>query len=371
MGNPDLVLFEPDFRGHRAVFLGYLLRYANEQGIKTRVAVSDDAIASREFVMNDILALVGPADAVYRLGPLPRSRDSTYRRWLGEKLQEIYDRFPHERVTILEGEPFVRASGRIERRHLARTTVLAIRRPILFGTTVRSTINSWGKQVGLSLLKIRGARVVVLGASEPRHTGPRKQRQIAPDPVEYSGTDRAAAEYREKVALAEGRTWFGVFGNIVRRKNLDQIAEALSLTENPTATGLLVAGRMDDAELERCRPALEAYERKGGRYILDNRLLPTEELDAAIGAVDVAVFAQAGDSPSNIYGKACAAGTPVVCSGSVILRSTIRRDQTGLWTRLKVDKMARAYSEVPGMRANHPQVMAGPNDFAEALLEIM
>lgn len=362
------VFFEPDFKGHRAVFLGFVLRYLGANDASGMLAVSNDALESHEFEMNDIRALAG-AGGVVTLGRLPLGRGSVYRRWLLDQLGRVYASYPTEQVYVLEGDIAVGLSLRVAREHLSRTTFLVIRRPVFIGTTLRSTISSWRKAIWLWAASIRGASIVLLGASAAYGECLRTSRwRIAPDPVTFDGSSDLSVDYAKRLGLDPRRTWYGVFGNVVRRKNLDLIARALADTRNPGEVGLLVAGRITPSERDRCEPALARLRDRGGTIVFDDRLLPTMELDAAIGAVDVAAFAQTGDSPSNIYGKARAAGVPVVCSGSRILRRSIRESKSGVWTKLRRKSMARAYESAAQLPHHDPAVMCGPDDFVAALL---
>lgn len=365
-----LVLFEPDYRGHRAVFLGILLRHLRERGVRATVATTSDAIASSEFELQEIPLLLGKDTSVFALGALPPGRDVEYRRWLLACLRRVYAAHPEARVVVLEGEPMLTFGWKLPLSDLMRTTILVIRRPVLLGTTIRSTTASWAKASTIAIASRRRADIVLLSASAPAgETVPRKRIREAPDPVAFIGSAESSRAYADAHGLTRERTWYGVFGNVVRRKNLDLVAAALGKVAHPDGAGLLVAGRISDEERARCQSALSAFEALGGRVVFDNRLLPDSDLDAAIGAVDAAVFAQTGDSPSNIYGKSCAAGTPVVCSGSKILRRTIRKEESGLWTTLNPRRMARAYDEIVTTFERKPMQMASASEFAAALLE--
>lgn len=362
------VLFEPDFKGHRAVFLGFILQHVRARGSAAVIAVSDDALESEEFAMNGIPALAENG-GVFTLGRLPEDRGRTYRHWLLDQLRHVYDSFPSDQVYVLEGDIAAGLTLRIPPESLARTTFLLIRRPVVVGTTLRSTISSWRKAVLFSIASLRGASIVLLGASVAKGKNKRAGTwRIAPDAVVFHGNSELSARYAQKMDLDRARVWYGVFGNIDRRKNLDLIAGALAETANPERTGLLVAGRVTQSERRLCEPALTTLRGRGAKVVFDDRLLPAADLDAAIGAVDAAVFAQKGDSPSNIYGKARAAGIPVVCSGSRILKDPIRESRSGIWTPLRRRPMARAYESVIYLPHSGPSTMCGPDEFAEVLL---
>jgi hypothetical protein len=183
------------------------------------------------------------------------------------------------------------------------------------------------------------------------------------DPIEigFSSEDSELARARLR-DLPDVEYWFGVFGGIDPRKNLDMIATSLLPIRN---AGLLVCGRVTPEAMEAARTGLDAL-RQAGRLILLEGRQPEALLNAAIHSVDCVVVAQATEAPSGIAGKAVALGVPLLLSGaSSLKRDSKRLRRSALWVPLRQDAISRGMRELMA-RPSIQRLRGGPNALAFA-----
>jgi hypothetical protein len=190
----------------------------------------------------------------------------------------------------------------------------------------------------------------------------------ATDPVSSVATGDAVSQLRDTWGLDRERYWFGVLGAISARKNLDIIANALTIA--PTdRVGLLVAGEVDEETVERVEPALAQLRASGVRTVVVNRLLEDWELDASVLAIDCVVLAHSNEGPSGLFGKAAAAGTRIVAAGA----QSLRRDCAALpdistWVHLETSCLSEALCSAVEAPRPGPVPGLGSDNFAQAML---
>ncbi len=208
-------------------------------------------------------------------------------------------------------------------------------------------------------------RVSVLKSSVWRGVSPLP---VTRDPITVATTPKRTAALAKSWGLGDDRTWYAVLGNITDRKNLPMVAAALARVAASSPVGLLVAGKVEDGELERAAPGLDAL-RAAGEVVIVDRMLEEDELDAAVAAVDCLVVAHSNEGPSGLLAKAAAAGTRVLTAGARSLRADARRIPTiAAWVPLEVDALARGMRAVPGRPRPRPIVQPGTAAFTDALL---
>ncbi len=271
-------------------------------------------------------------------------------------------------LIVLEGDKFLPQSLRMSRPIAARTSILLIRTPLHLGNSLRTAVFALIKLCWSAMAYAHGIDVAVIGPARPRDKSLREGLlRECPDPVDFATTPESVRSFRNRMELDRDRRWFGIFGNIVERKNPRLAVEVLTRFGGQP-TGLLLAGTIDEALLDKLQGPLAAYRSRGGQVRILNSLLPDEELDSAIASVDSAFFLHSGDGPSQILGKAVAAGVTTVAAGSRALRKMQRRLGGENWTALEVDKIVTLLERTKDRGQPQPRELAGGQDFAEALL---
>lgn len=209
----------------------------------------------------------------------------------------------------------------------------------------RNFLQSWGingfKKILFHYVS-RKARVRLVILKSSIWNG-NSQLPIARDPVTSYATSESIQEIRLTWQLDAKLHWFGVFGNIDRRKNLDIIAQSLNQIGRADL-GILIAGQCQEGVLEEANPYLEMLRKRGIRVVIVNRMLSDTEMDSAVAAVDTAVLAHSNESPSGIMGKAVSFGTHVVASGAKALKDDAGMiPQNAIWCPLDINEMVRTF----------------------------
>ncbi|WP_225214525.1 hypothetical protein [Cellulomonas avistercoris] len=186
-----------------------------------------------------------------------------------------------------------------------------------------------------------------------------------PDPIDSELQPMSMPPELE--VLPEGGKVVGVVGHITRRKNLDLIARALCLT--PSVTALVVGGKFEPGELERCQESLAQLSDSGTTVHIVDRSLEDSELAWLIERTAVVVVAHSSEGPSGILGMCAAIGTPVAAAGARSLRGDVRRLRCGTWSRLDELSLAEGIQAAERMRPT-PALLAGSADFARAMLAL-
>lgn len=356
-----LVIFEPNFRGHRLLYVRALLR-SNPAAL---FASSDETFDSEEYRQHIVQAGVRPNEL--RLGKLPDIGDPQYFSWTHDGLNRIASELPTSHVVILEGDKQLIRPLRVPKR--GRLTTLVMRTPSL-SWDFKASVLSALKLALMHWARLRGIRVVaLLPATYTQRMYSWRGFAATPDPVDMYCSAEDIERLRLGLPLREGITWFGLFGNISERKNLPLVAKVLAQLARNHQIGLLVMGKVDPQELQRAQLDLERITHSGGQVILVNRLVSDGDLDAAISAVDASVLAHTSDGPSGILGKSVAAGTSVLAAGAPVLRHEVARLEAGYWSELSdaaMSGMISAFLTQPRTRMRRS--LAKSPDFARSLI---
>ena len=360
-------LIEPDFNGHRLSHCAMLVRWCVDNGVDVTLATTDESLRSAQFDM--FLRPLASSFETHGLGALPNQSQSGYLEWVIEQLDAIRRVARGDHIVLLEGDKLLPRLALSPKARVRNLSILVIRTPTTLGNSLDTAAKVLAKSLFGAVCLLRGVDVAVLapaGAATLRYRlGPWR---ACPDPIGLNATAASAREFAHAHGLDAARSWIGVYGNVVRRKNLDLALRAAAIG-GARARGFLVAGVLGEAERARCAVAMQEFEQAGGEIVIVNRLLSDRELDSAIMASDLAIFAHSGNGPSQILGKAVAAGTPFVAAGSRALRTMSRRLGGGEWVRLAVPQIARAIGRQLGAPRGELVVVAGPSEFARALLE--
>ena len=375
-----LIVVEPEHEGHRMVYFAAVAEHLLARGVPVALATSRAGLDSSDLA----LRLPG-ADA--RIGHIDIGPPATGAGAVGRTVRvvaELQARHPDREILVTEGDKFLPAALasraaldwhrlRVVVMRAPRVTRGAARRPRLLA---QDTV----KAASMALARRRGADVRVLEQATPvrrdYHCGSWRS---VPDPVDVAPGAPLPSELAGPAGLDAatpstdpdgGATthWIGVLGHVSPRKNLDLVLEAARLAG--PAHGVLVAGRVEPGEWERCADALDRFVAAGNRLLVLDRLLSDAELDACVARVDALVLAHSSEGPSGMLGKAVALGTPVVTAGAQSLRAEIARLDGGSWAQLRAPDIAAAVLAVTGAdRVVRPVALAGSADFAHALLE--
>ena len=362
----DLILFEPNYRGHRMSFCALLIRDAQKRGVNVTLASSSETWLSDEYLLRfPGSQSFGRID----LGKLPNFGGLRYDRWILGWLKRIGEVNVRSRVVILEGDKIapLLAISRIPKG--TQLSLLTIRPPVKIGRTANAWKVFFPKFLGCLALRQRGVDIVGLAPATPKSDSYRIGCwRAAPDPIDVEHSDEAISAYQRLHSIDSSKLWFGIFGNVTRRKNLDMVLNALSMGPAHTVA-LLVGGLVSAEELRICEPAIDNFKRGGGTLILDNRLLTDSDLNAAIASVHVTVNAHSGDGPSQILGKSLALGTYIVAAGSPTLRKELVKLGTGTWSALDARSLNTAlYSCEMKARSQEPLPFANGTEFVRVML---
>ncbi|KAI3473603.1 hypothetical protein Pfo_031562 [Paulownia fortunei] len=330
----------------------HLIRAAHERGERVFLATSSDSIRSPNFEMF-IQPLRGEFELI-DLGDLQDLRSESD-RW--RRLRDIGAMRHAAQLIVWKG---INRSLRVL--HPPHSNTLHL------GNSLRTAVFALIKLCWSAMAYAHGIDVAVIG--QHGRAISRFERVFfasCPDPVDFATTPESVRSFRNRMELDRDRRWFGIFGNIVERKNPRLAVEVLTRFGGQP-TGLLLAGTIDEALLDKLQGPLAAYRSRGGQVRILNSLLPDEELDSAIASVDSAFFSCTQGRASQILGKAVAAGVTTVAAGSRALRKMQRRLGGENWTALEVDKIVTLLERTKDRGQPQPRELAGGQDFAEALL---
>lgn len=374
-----LIVVEPEHEGHRMVYFAAVAEHLLARGVPVALATSRAGLDSTDLA----LRLPG-ADG--RIGHIDIGPPSPGPGLVGRTVRvvaELQARHPDREILVTEGDKFLPAalaSRAVLDWH--RLRILVMRAPRLTREAPRRPrllVQDAVKAASMALARRRGADVRVLEQATPvRPEYHRGAWRSVPDPVDVAAGAPLPPELTELGAITTPTSprhpdspgdaatrWIGVLGHVSPRKNLDLVLEAARLAGR--SYGVLVAGRVEPGEWERCAEALERFVAAGNRLLVLDRLLTDAELDACVARVDALVLAHSSEGPSGMLGKAVALGTPVVTAGAQSLRAETARLHGGSWAQLRAPDIAAAILATAERAA--PVALAGSADFAHALLD--
>lgn len=361
-----LIVVEPLHQGHRMMYFAALAEHLLARGVGVTLATSRAGLESPDLALR--LGGAGARIGRIDIGPAETLSGTAFVARVVRVVVDLQARHPDSDVLVTEGDKFLpaalAAAGRIDWRRL-RVLVMRAPRP---RRRVRALVQDAVKVASMELATRLGADVRVLEQATPVRTSYRRGRwRSVPDPVDVADLAELTRVPPELGGVADDRRWLGVLGHVSPRKNLDLVLEAARFA-GADGFGVLVAGRVEPGEWERCADTVAAFDAAGGRLLVVDRLLADTELDACVAWVDAVVVAHSSEGPSGILGKAVALGTPVVAAGAQSLRDEVERLGSGTWAPLRAPDIAAALH--PGAPTERrPVALAGSADFARALLE--
>ncbi len=226
-------------------------------------------------------------------------------------------------------------------------------------------VRTWAKRFMVARARnTKNARVVVLRSST---WAGETSYPIAIDPITLLVSPDRIRVVRALLAEHPERYWFGVVGAISSRKNVDMVAEAVAAMKAPV--GLVIAGKVADESVPAVNRVSEAMSKRDVPFVVVDRLLADDELDAFVMNLDCVVLAHSNEGPSGIFGKAAAAGTRVVASGATSLRDDCDSWPEGAqWVPLDVARLATALSDAVALPPPAPASLPSGRSFADSLL---
>lgn len=361
-----VIVLEPHHQGHRLMYLVAFAEHATRVRVRLTWATAAPAVRSEEFALRR--DTVAPRVAVSLVEDPTARTGIDYLRALTRIAVDLQQRHPEAEILVPDGDKFLLSAALGSRRLDRRRMRLLVMRAPGWSRHPRRVLGAVAKLALMALASLRGTTVRVLEQSTPSRPdywyGPWR---AAPDPVSVRPAPALPSAARGFGRAHGDRRWIGVVGHVTRRKNLDLVLDAARRHGAPRL-GVVVAGRIEPGEAVRCAPAVERFRAAGGQLVVLDTLLPDDELDACIAALDVVVLAHSSEGPSGILGKAAALGTPVIAAGADSLRSDVHRLRAGHWVPLRVEDLADAFA-LPLSRRDPADEMAGPEDFARELLD--
>jgi glycosyltransferase involved in cell wall biosynthesis len=255
--------------------------------------------------------------STFDLGALPPHDSRSYKEWVHNSFDKIAHACPHSQVVVLEGDkllPWLASHRAFEN---VLVTTLVMRCPYRLTGGLAERLRDVGKLALMSVCRLRGRDLAILAAGE----GDSEREatwlgcRVVPDPISITADPADVRAYREVTAIDPDRYWFGVFGHVSPRKNVDLVVRAIAETALAAQCGILIAGKFVEGERDRLARTLALVAESGLKVIVDDRLLADFELDAAILSVDAVIVAYSSPGPSGILAKALHAGRRVLVAG--------------------------------------------------------
>lgn len=368
MSTRQIVIFEPLYHGHRMDYVSHVCKEARRVDAQVILASSNETFTSAEYAARFANTPHAPLPAP--IGPLSPFRGRRYLAWLARRLWACASAHREAEFFIPEGDKVLYIAALFRLRWRAPITVLVLRAPVSEPTGGRAKVVAWLKALGIQTASTVGVRPLILSpAVEVQDTYKFEGFPAVPDPVDFNADDQSVAEYVSKLPIRPGFKLAAVVGHVSRRKNLDLILEALT-DQRLSDWALLVAGQIEPEERARCMPLIESIRAAGRSVILDDRLLDSWEINAAISRATCVVVAHSSEGPSGILGKARAAGTFAITAGAQSLKLEMTRSPgSGTWVPLRAEDIANALAAVPKDGSCPPAGMAGPAEFARIILD--
>lgn len=168
------------------------------------------------------------------------------------------------------------------------------------------------------------------------------------DPLQFLPWDRSVAKAR--LSLPTNRKVLMVFGALKQRKGMELLFEAIerlgALNQNFL---ILLAGVLDPYYCTGTAAAMIAHLSAKGLIRVDNNYLDESSGSVYFHAADFVVcpYPLSFQGSSNVYTRACAAGTPAIVSDHGVMGRLVRRTGAGMvFQPESVEDLARCLREV-------------------------
>lgn len=229
LADKDVCVLELEHSGHRLFFAVLLANHLVDQGARTTLATSPEAIISPqgEEHLRFIDQRVEIADCVKSKG---------LNHWV-----DFFSSIAH-RVVVLDGECLVYQAA-LPKTDPKKIVALMLHSPELY--KIRPTLNRLVKRALIKRARAKGYTLVNLASPGIVVEG---RPGIAPDPSPFALIHDLALPERD-VGLSQDRTWIGIFGGISERKGPELALDAIAAS-NRSDLGLLVVGKWQDLDLQ-------------------------------------------------------------------------------------------------------------------------
>ena len=342
----DVCVLELEHDGHRLFFAVLLANHLADQGARTTLATSPEAIASPEG--RDYLRFI---DQRVEIVDCATSKGLNY--WI-----EFFSPRAHK-VVVLNGEALVYQVA-LPRADPRKIVSLMLHSPELY--KLRPRLNRLVKRALIQRARIKGYTLVNLASPGIVVEG---RPGIAPDPSPFALIHNLSLP-EEDVGLSRDRTWIGIFGGVSARKGPELALDAIA-AGGRTDLGLLVVGKWEDYDL------LDRFKRKAGllqvEVLLIDRYVSTEDLRSYIASVDIVLVLNSNEGSSGILLATCALDRCVILGGS----GSLRRDAHLLkvpWSSNRPNLLSRAIDQTLRSRTSVPSYTPDPEgkDFTSAVI---
>ena len=346
-----IAIYEPNLDGHRLSYVQHLVDFAFSQGSKNRVVLlgADSTFESAQAktlrdAYDDRFSFVTAVDLKAGLA-WARSNNA-------------------ESMVLPDGDLHLTSLARCRRNALpANLSVLLMR------SKLQMSPKYWKANVKI-LVKL--ALAAFLSSSKQikvaRLTDPVSRFwmfKTCPDPVDVTSISSSARSILLPGWTSESFS-IGVVGAIDRRKNLELISRAFM--QYAQASTLVVAGRIDSNYFQELTNGGALASRDGKKILVRNEIIPENQLNSIVSQLDVVAIALSNNAPSGILLKCLALGTPVVASGSAILKKLAKKYPHNI---VFVNPKAQSISQgfLSAQKLDSPPVpLASPREFARVLL---
>lgn len=346
----EVLIVEPDPRGHRLYYVRILVDAFLAQGRSVVVLTTTTTLRSSEW--NTHLA-----------GATPRLEVRVTTDFTLPALAQAANETGADLTVLPDGDGYLVSALRQGWRGTGKLSLLVLRadgQPRKAG--LRHARGAAKKTLAwLAGLRPR-VRVSALRSPLVERRGPLRW---APDPITVNCSEVDVREIREQLDSYGDRYWIGIFGFVTARKNLPLIVEAIM---GEPDIGLLVAGSFDADVARAAGPLLAEFTRTGGVVHHMPAPLNDAEFDGAIRAVDCVVAAYSNEGPSGVILKAAAAGTRLILAGAMSLkRDAMSLGESATWSKLDSEQIRQAIQRAKRLPRPNKVISPGTEAFVAAL----
>ena len=295
----DVCVLELEHSGHRLFFAVLLANHLANQGARTTLATSPEAIVSPQG--REHLRFI---DQRVEIADCAKSKGLSY--WVSHFCQTM------DKVVVLDGEGLVYQII-LPKADPKKIVALMLHSPELY--KIRPALTRLPKRALIRSARNKGYTIVNLASPGIVAT---ERLDIAPDPSPFALlNDRDVPE--GDVDLNPDRRWIGIFGGISARKGPELAVEAIAASRRRDL-GLLIVGGWQD------RNAPDSFMRMAAtnqvEVVLVDRYVPTEALQKYMSTVDLVLVLNHNEGSSGILLGACSLNKSAILGGS----SSLQRD---------------------------------------------
>ena len=349
LAGKNICVLELEHSGHRLFFAVLLANHLADQGAKTTLATSPEAIASSQG--REHLRFL---EKRVEIADCPKSKRLNY--WIDFFSQSA------DKVVVLDGEGLV-YQVTLPEADPKKIVALMLHSPELY--KIRPALNRLAKRALIQRARAKSYTLVNLASPGIVAEG---RPGIAPDPSPFALIHNLAIP-EGPVRLSQDRTWIGVFGGISARKGPELALDAIAYSRR-TDLGLVVIGKWQDPE------QLDRLTKKAKLIYVDvllvNDYVSSEDLREYISSVDIVLVLNQNEGSSGILVAACSLEKPVVLGGS----ESLRRDAGDLkvpWATSRAEPLSTAIQKTLRLEDCVPsyEPEANGSDFTNAMIRAL